>query len=84
MTAAASLSFDQVQNLRNLHDIVLSLSAFCVGTLNVFVALESVQEAHFEGIYSLTSFTMQLHGYNDSLSVLGSRIQNAIDLVGPR
>lgn len=83
MAAAASLSFDQVQSLRNLHDNVLSLSAFCLGSLNIIKTLESVPEARFTDLYSLHPFSDQLRGYNESLSVLGKRIVNAIDLVGP-
>lgn len=70
-----------VQSLRDLHDIILTLGAFCEGSLSVIKTLENIEGSHYEGMYSLESFSMQLGGNLKSLSVLGSRIRNAIDLV---
>lgn len=80
-TAAVSLSFDKVQSLRDLHDVVLSLSAFCGSSLNVLKMLDNIQEADLQGEYSLSSYYVQLCEYEESLSVLGNRIRGAIELV---
>lgn len=83
-TAGIGLNFDQIQSLRHLHDTVLSLNPFCNGSLDVIKTLESIHNTTFSGIYSLSCFSEQLRGYDKSLSVLSSRIRNAIDLVGLR
>ncbi|CAF9911789.1 MAG: hypothetical protein HETSPECPRED_000445 [Heterodermia speciosa] len=80
-TAAASLSFDKVQSLRDLHDRAISLTAHCKGTKSVLLALEEVEEANFKGAYTLQPFQSLLSGHNESLEVLGNRIRNAIDLL---
>ena len=47
----------------------------------MLLALEEVEEANFQGAYTLQPFQSLLSGYNKSLEVLGNRIRNAIDVV---
>lgn len=61
--------------------VVLSLSAFCEGSLKVLEALNQIEAVKLKGLYDLNQFSTQLHGFVDSLSALASRIWNAIDLV---
>ena len=70
-----------VQSLRDLHDIILTLGAFCKGNIKVIETLESIQGFHFDGEYSLKPFSAQLVGNIESLSVFGNRARNAIELV---
>lgn len=78
---AISLNFDMVQSLHDLHDIILTLGAFCEGSLGVIETLENIGGSHYEGTHSLRPFSVQLGGNLKSLSVLGNRVRNAIDLV---
>ncbi|MCJ1457002.1 hypothetical protein MMC28_007368 [Mycoblastus sanguinarius] len=79
-TAAVILNFDKVQGLRNLEDAVLSLSAYCKGSLRVIETMQKIPEADFQGVWSLESYVAQLVGYIENLSVLTSRIGNTINL----
>ena len=80
-SATLTLSFDKVQGLRNLEDTVLSLSANCKGSLRVIETIQTIPEADFQGVWSLESYTTQILGYVENLSVLTSRIGNTINLV---
>lgn len=80
-SAAVTLNFDKVQGLRDLEDQVLSLSAYCKGSLRVIETLRTVPEANFQGVWSLESHIAQLLDYIENLSVLTSKIGNTINLV---
>jgi len=78
---SATLSFELVQSLRNLHDNVLSSKASCCGDLDVLKSL--YESCHpLRDVYGLQPLKNKLRGYLESLEVLQSRIQNATDLSG--
>lgn len=79
-SAAVTLNFDKVQGLRDLEDEVLSLSAYCKGSLRVIETLRTIPEANFQGVWSLESHIAQLLDYIENLSVLTSKIGNTINL----
>jgi len=78
---SASLSFDFVQDLRDLKDTVLSSRACCRGDLDVVTTLEATCKEEFSGAHVLQPITSKLKGYLESLDVLEGRVQNTIDLV---
>ena len=80
-SAAVTLNFDKVQGLRDLEDTVLSLSAYCKGSLRVIEMLRTIPGADFQGMWSLESYIAQLLDYGENLAVLTSRIGNTINLV---
>jgi Mg2+ and Co2+ transporter CorA len=75
---SASLSFDLVQDLRDLNDMVLSSRASCSGNLDLVTTLE---ERCRDDIHGLQPIRSELRGYVESLDVLRGRVQNATDLV---
>jgi hypothetical protein len=78
---SASLSFDLVQDLRDLKDKVLSSRACCRGDLDVVMNLEVSCKDEFSDIHGLQPIGAKLKGYIESLNVLEGRVQNTIDLV---
>jgi len=78
---SASLSFDFVQDLRDLKDTVLSSRACCRGDLDVVTTLESSCKDKFSDLHGLQPISSKLKGYLESLDVLEGRVQNTIDLV---
>ncbi len=80
---ADSQGFDKVQELRDLKDDALSLSAFCKASQDVIKTLKEVPESGLEGIWDLGPFDVRLEGFKQNLSILSSRISNSIDLVSP-
>ena len=82
-SVATASTFDMVQGLRHLFDTTISLSAFCKADLSNLRALNDVEEAGFESLSLIRKLSEELDGYQESLSALSKRIQNAIDLVSP-
>ena len=74
------MSFTEVQQLRDLHDDVIALSAHCNGDLNVLKAL-TTQQTGIANSQLLEPYSALLLGYIESLTVLQNRIRNLIDLV---
>jgi hypothetical protein len=69
-----------VQELRDLHDDVIALSAHCNGDLKIIDTLKTRQPGTGDG-HILEPYSALLHGYIESLTVLQNRIRNVIDLV---
>ena len=80
-SAAVSLNFDKVQELRDLKDTVLSLSAYCKAGSEIIEALQEVAGADLQGTWALKPFDTRLRGHAENLCVLTKRISNTIELV---
>lgn len=80
-TAGVSLTFNEVQGLRDLEDRTLSLSGHCKSALCVTQRLQKVPGAGFEYPWVLEPYSDRLSDFMESLSALTARINNTIDLV---
>jgi hypothetical protein len=69
-----------VQQLRDLHDDIIALSAHCNGDLNIIETLRK-QQTNIANSQPLEHYTALLLGNIESLTVLQNRIRNLIDLV---
>ena len=69
-----------MQELRDLHDDIIALSAHCNGDLNVIEALRK-QQTSVSNSQLFEPYSALLLGYTESLTVLQKRIRNLIDLV---
>lgn len=77
----AGLTFDEVESLRDLEDIVLSLIGYCKSASSIIQSLQRVKEAKFEYEWTLQPYSDRLSDFIETLSALTARITNTIDLV---
>lgn len=76
-----SLTFDEVQGLRDLQDKTLLLIGHCKSALRVTRRLQEIPGAGLERDWTLEPYSDRLSDFIESLRAFIARVNNTIDLV---
>ena len=75
------LTFDEVQDLRDLEDKTLALRGHCKSTHLIAQKLKNVSGANFEHDWTLEPYLDRISDFEENFATLTSRVGNTVSLV---